>query len=103
MLKITFVSTGGPNDGNVLYGALGDGSDAERYYLFTNHGAVRQRFRVASQFAVDTLARKQLKDERRHYFQQHFYLVVDRFEGNHEVWERAEYAPNAVESNRNST
>ena len=56
MLKIIFEFVGGPNDGKVLNGALGDASDAERYYLFTNHGTIGQRLKVASEYAVETLA-----------------------------------------------
>ena len=37
-------------DGKVLYGTLGQPSDAERYYLFSNHGRMGHRFKVASQF-----------------------------------------------------
>lgn len=97
MLEITFEFIGGPNDGNVFRGTLGEPSDAERYYLFTNHGTVGQRFRVASPYAVETLAREQLKDERRHQFQRHFYVMTDRLEDQDEVWVRAKYAPETGE------
>ena len=103
MLKIIFEFVGGPNDGKVLHGTLGEPSDAERYYLFANHGTVGNRFKVPSQYAVETLARKQLKDERRHYFQRYFYVVTDRLEDSDEVWVRAEYVPEAVESSRTSS
>jgi len=103
MLKITFEFVGGPNDGKILHGTLGEPSDAERYYLFTNHGTVGHRFKVASQYAVETLAREQLKDERRHYFQRHFYVVTDRIEDGDEVRVCAEYVPEAVESSRSSS
>jgi hypothetical protein len=43
MLKIVFEFVGGPNDGKVFHRKLGKSSDAERYYLLTNHGAVGQR------------------------------------------------------------
>lgn len=91
MLEITFEFVGGPNDGNVVYGTLGEASDAERYYLFTNRGAIGQRFRVASPYAVETLAREQLQHERRHHFQRHYYVVTDRSEDDDRVWVRAEY------------
>ena len=74
MLKIVFEFVGGPNDGKVFHGKLGKSSDAERYYLLTNHGAVGQRFKVASPYAVETLARERLKEEKPHYFQRHFYM-----------------------------
>jgi len=93
MLKIVFEFVGGPNDGKVLRGKLGKPSNAERNYLFTNHGAVGQRIKVASLYAVETLAREQLKEEKRHHFQRHFYIVSNRIEDGDEVWVRAEYAP----------
>lgn len=102
MLRITFEFVGGPNDGKVLHGALGESSDAERYYLFTNHGAVGQRFKVASPYAVETLAEEQLKEEKRHCFQRHFYVVKDRIEDGDAVWVRAEYVPDAPESSQHS-
>ena len=92
-MKIIFEFVGGPLDGTTLVGNVGDGSDAERYYLFTNHGAVGQRFKVASDYAVETLAREQLKVEERHHFQPHFYVVRDRVEEGAEVLVRAEYVP----------
>jgi hypothetical protein len=103
MLKIKFQFVGGPNDGKVLRGRLGKASDAERYYLFTNHGLVGQRFKVASLYAVETLAREQLKEEKRHHFQRHFYVVTNRLEDGEEVWVRAEYAPEALESGQSSS
>jgi hypothetical protein len=102
MPNIKFEFIGGPNDGNIFNGTLGDGSDAERYYLFTNHGAVGQRFRVASEYAVETLTKEQLKEEKRHNFQRHFYVVTDRVEDDDEVCVRAEYVPEAAKSSRSS-
>jgi hypothetical protein len=93
MLQIIFEFVGGPLDGETLTGNLGEGDDAERYYLFTNHGAVGQRFKVASDYAVETLAREELKVEERHHFHQHFYVVKDRIEESGAVLVRAEYVP----------
>ena len=93
MLEIIFEFVGGPLDGETLIGNLGYGDDAEKYYLLTNHGAIGQRFRVASDYAVETLATEQLKVEGRHHFQQHFYVVRDRVEESEEVLVRAEYVP----------
>lgn len=100
MLNITFEFVGGPRDGKVLHGTLGEPSDAERCYLFSNRGAIGQRFRVASQYAIDILVRERLKEDRPHRFQQHFYVVTDRLEEDGEVWVRAQYVPEAVESSR---
>ena len=91
MLKIVFEFVGGPQDGTVLVGTLGQPSDAERYYLFSNRGAVGHRFKVASNYAVETLADEQLKLDRRHHFQPHYYVVVDRVETENEVRVRAQY------------
>ncbi len=93
MLQITFEFIGGPLDGNVLHGTLGEPSDAERYFLFSNRGTVGHRFKVASNYAVETLAAEQLKSEKRHQFQQHYYVVADRVEDDDEVRVRAEYVP----------
>jgi hypothetical protein len=93
MVKIVFEFLGGPNDGKVLDGQLGEPSDAERYYLFSNRGAVGHRLKVASNYAIEALAEEQLKTEKRHHFQQHYYVVIDRLEVGDEVRVRAEYAP----------
>jgi hypothetical protein len=98
MLRIIFEFVGGPNDGKILEGKLGEPSDAERYYLFTDHGTVGHRFKVASPYAVETLASEQLKEEKTHRFQRHFYVVTDNLEDGDQVWVRAEYAPGTVET-----
>lgn len=91
MLAIVFEFVGGPNDGRTFHGTLGDGSDAERYYLVTAHGTVGYRFKVVSDFAVDTLAEEQLKQDTPHHFQRHYYVVTDRIDETNEVLVRAEY------------
>ena len=99
-LKITFEFVGGPFDGKTFTGSQGDGSDAERYYLLTNHGAVGQRFKVASDYAVETLAREELKIDKRHHFQRHFYTVTDIVKDYGQVLVRAGYSPQAVTDDR---
>jgi hypothetical protein len=99
MLRINFEFIGGPNDGKLLHGTLGESSDAERYYLISNRGAVGQPFSVASPFAVETLVREQLQNEQRHYFQRHIYAVTDRIETDKEVSVRAEYVLKRAEPN----
>ncbi len=96
-MKIHFEFLGGPNDGRVFHGALGEPSDAERFYLLTHHGAVGQRFKIASPYAVETLASELLKEEQPHSFQRHFYVVSNRIEIDDEVWISAEYLPDAVQ------
>jgi hypothetical protein len=98
MLQIIFEFVGGPHDGKILQGTLGEDSEAEHYYLFTDHGTVGQRLKVASEYAIETLADEQLKVEKRHYFQRHYYVVTERLAEGDEVWVRASYAPDPVES-----
>lgn len=97
MLKIIFEFVGGPYDGRTLEGESGQGGDAERYYLLSNRGTIGQHFKVASPYAVDTLVREQLKEDRRHAFQRHFYRVTDRLEEGGQVWVRATYVPEMSE------
>ncbi len=103
MLKINFEFVGGPHDGKILHGIVGEASDAERYLLLSNWGTVGQRFKVASEYAVETLAKEQLKDERQHCFQRHFYVVTDRHEDHGEVLVRADYVPQATAKSRNDS
>jgi hypothetical protein len=98
MLKIIFEFLGGPHDGRVLDGVVGEASDAERCFLFSNWGRVGQRFKVASDYAVETLAREQLREQKPHHFQRHFYVVTERLEDDGEVWVRGEYVPQSVET-----
>jgi hypothetical protein len=100
MRDIIFEFVGGPQDGKVLHGRLGESSDAERFFLLSHHGRLGQRFKVASPYAVETLASEQLKQEKPHHFQQHFYVVTDRDEGGEHVRVRAEYRSEAGKSRR---
>jgi hypothetical protein len=91
MQKATFEFVGGPKDGRILEGWLGEGDELDRYYLFSNRGAVGQRFKVASDYAVEILLQEDPQAESRHNFQRHYYQVTDRIEEGGEVWVRAEY------------
>lgn len=102
-MRITFEFVGGPHDGKLLHGVVGEASDAERFLLGSNWGMVGQQFKVASEYAVEMLAEERLQEERRHYFQRHFYVVTDRLDNGEEMWVRAEYLPEAVESSRSSS
>jgi hypothetical protein len=98
LMDIHFEFVGGPLDGRVYHGSLGEPSDAdpseaERYYLLTHHGAVGQQFKVASPYAVETLASELLQEETPHQFQRHFYTVSHRSGDDDEVWITAEYQP----------
>lgn len=91
MLNITFEFVGGPNDGKVVQGKLGEPTDAERHYLFSNRGRIGQRFAVASDYAIESLMDKELTAN--DPIQRHHYVVTDRLEEGDEVWVRAEYVP----------
>ena len=72
-------------------GELGEQDEADRYFGLTNHGRIGHRFRTASQYAIDTLTREELKEERPHHFQEHVYQVTDRLEDEEKVFVLAEY------------
>lgn len=94
MINITFEFVGGPNDGKVEQGRLGQSSDAERHYLFSNRGRIGQRFAVASDYAVEALASG--GKEAGQHVQRHHYVVTDRQEEDDRVWVRAEYVPEST-------
>jgi hypothetical protein len=93
--KIIFKFLGGPKDGETLFGRMGGQGQADRYYMLTNHGRLGQRFRTASEYAVETLAREQLAEEQPHGFQQHVYEIADCFEDEEKVFIRAQYVQSA--------
>jgi len=91
-MRLVFKFKGGPIDGKTVIGRQGSQDEADRYYALSNHGRIGQRFRIASQYAVDTLADEELKERRTHHFQEHVYRVADRQEDAEKVFVRAEYA-----------
>ena len=90
-MKIIFEFVGGPLDGQTVVGNAGQQNEADRYYVLTHHGRVGQRFRVASNYAIETLAQEELKEEKPHHFQPHRYEVTDRIEEDDEVLIRVEH------------
>jgi hypothetical protein len=90
-MKIIIKFAGGPWDGRTLVGVRGAQDEADRYYVLSNHGCVGQRFRVASQYAVDTLADEDLKQERPHSFQPHSYEVLDHIQNKATTLVRVRY------------
>jgi len=90
-MRVIFEFLGGPLDGKTVVGDEGSSTEAARYYVLTNHGTIGQRFRLASDYAIDILAREQLKTETPHHFHRHYYEVFDRFESGNEVLVRARY------------
>ena len=91
MVRVIFKFKSGPMDGKTVLGRLGEQGEADRYYTLTAHGRVGQQFRMASQYAIDTLTREQLKEEKPHRFQQHQYRVTGRLEDDEKVFVHAEY------------
>ena len=100
MLNITYEFIDGPNDGMVLEGRLGESSEAERYFLFSNRGAIGSRIKLVSPYAVERIAEELWNEEKQVSFQRHFYQVTEHLEEDDEVWVRAKYLPKAVKSNR---
>ena len=100
-MRIVFEFFGGPLDGKTVAGDFGQQGEAERYYFLSHHGLPGQRFKVASDYAVETLAREQLKVETRHNFQRHFYQITERQEFDDEVFLRADYVPASADKDGN--
>jgi len=90
-VQFIFKFLGGPLDGETVVERLGKTSRPTHYYALTHHGRLGQRFRTASQYAIETLAREGLKEERPHRFQPHFYEVVERIQNKGVVLVWAEY------------
>lgn len=90
-MRIIFKFMGGPMDGKTVIGRPGQQDEADRYYTLTNQGQIGQRFRTASEFAIDTLAREELKQEKPHHFQEHAYQVKDCLQDDEKVFVLAEY------------
>lgn len=93
MKRFIFKFWGGPLDGTSVAGELTKHADVRRYYALTHHGRVGQRFRTASEYAVNVLVEEQLQDEAPHKFQQHVYEVVQRIDNAGVVLIRVEYVP----------
>jgi len=90
-MKVVFKFIGGPLDGKTVVGQRGRQDEADRYYALTHHGRIGQRLKTASQYAIDTLAEEELRQERPHKFQQHVYQVIDRIEDAEKVFVTAQY------------
>jgi hypothetical protein len=90
-MKIVFEFSGGPLDGKRVAGRPGEEGEAERYYALSYHGHLGQRFRTASEYAVNLLAREQLKVNKMHHFQDHRYEITDRQESGEGLLLRACY------------
>jgi hypothetical protein len=93
MLKIQFEFLGGPHDGRILEGTIGDASDAELCFLSSNWGTIGQGFNVASQYAAEAMASSKVHGEDRPGLRSYFYAVTDCLDESGEVWVRAAYDP----------
>jgi hypothetical protein len=91
MPRLIFKFAGGPLDGKTVEGAPHDEGEAREYYTLSHHGRLGQRFKIASDYAVNILVEEQLKEEQPHRFQQHVYEVVERIHNPHVLVVRAEY------------
>jgi hypothetical protein len=91
MKRIIFKFSGGPLDGTTVAGEPAKQPEVRRYYALTHHGRVGQRFRTASEYAVDTLAEEHAPDAAPQHFQQHVYEVVDRIKNRNILLVRLDY------------
>jgi hypothetical protein len=96
MPRLIFKFAGGPLDGKTVAGKPEEEGEAREYYTLTYHGRLGQRFRVASEYAVNILANEQLQEDDPHHFQQHVYEVVERIRNRHVLLVRAEYVANGA-------
>jgi hypothetical protein len=78
--KMIFKFVGGPLDGKKIVGERGREKEVYRYYQLTDHGRIGQRFRTASDYAIEKLTREGLQQQQPHHFQPHVYEVVDRID-----------------------
>ena len=78
MKRFIFKFCGGPLDGTTVAGELARQAEVRRYYALTHHGRLGQRFRMASEYAVNVLVDEKLQRTAPHKFQQHVYEVVQR-------------------------
>jgi hypothetical protein len=91
MKRFIFKFWGGPLDGTSVAGELPKHAEVRRYYALTHHGRVGQRFRTASEYAVNVLVDEHMQEPAPHKFQQHVYEVVQRIDNAAVVLIRVEY------------
>ena len=72
-------------------GRIAKHPEVRRYYALTHHGRVGQRFRTASEYAVNVLVDEQLQETAPHNFQQHVYEVVQRIQNGNVVLIQVQY------------
>jgi hypothetical protein len=91
--RLIFRFAGGPLDGKKVAGELGKHPEVGRYYALTHHGRMGQRFRTASEYAIDVLTKEGMQEHSPHHFQQHLYQVTDHIDNGNVVLVRIEYVP----------
>lgn len=91
MPRLIFKFAGGPLDGKTVAGRPQEEGEAREYYTLSYHGRLGQRFRVASDYAVNILANEHLQEGEPHHFRQHVYEVVERIRNPKVLLVRAEY------------
>ncbi len=90
-MRVIFKFSGGPLDGKTVTGKPGEPGEAQRYYALSHHGRLGQRFRTASDYMVNTLAKERLQVSTPHRFQQHMYEVTDRIDNGNVLLVRTAY------------
>ena len=90
-MKLIFKFSGGPLDGKTIVDEPGAAGEAHRYYALSYHGRVGQRFRTISEYAVRVLSKTGLSNDRRHFFQPHYYQVTDRIDNGDILVVRTQY------------
>ena len=63
MKRFIFKFCGGPLDGTTVAGELARQPEVRRYYALTHHGRLGQRFRTASEYAVNVLVDEKLQED----------------------------------------
>ncbi|MGA2033021.1 MAG: hypothetical protein ABSG68_12240 [Thermoguttaceae bacterium] len=91
MKTIIFKFAGGPLDGKKITGELAKDKEVRHYYALTHHGRLGQRFRTASDFAIEALVKERLQHDPSHRFQQHVYEVVDHIDNGNVMLVRIAY------------
>jgi hypothetical protein len=91
--QLIFKFAGGPLDGKRVAGELAKHPEIRRYYALTHHGRMGQRFRTASEYAIDLLAKEGMREQSPHHFQQYLYQVTENIDNGNVVLVRVEYVP----------
>jgi hypothetical protein len=95
-VKIALRFDGGPLDGKRVVGNPDEDDEAEKYFALSYHGRLGQVFRIASDYAVETLARERLKVQRPHGFQSHRYEIALRHQRGDVIMLLARYVREAT-------